>query len=159
MAYMKVIERGKEDKYSDLDSYHDLIHYCCFDSSKVVCTGYVNISSLSSAANEMAEVARTAHKEFGKRITHTIITFSPDELKHISMDSLNRIAQRCLEHYSSRYQVVYGIHGTPVAHIHMVMNRVSFVDGKKYPDRYQDRICFWQHVQDILFDYNIRLWK
>lgn len=159
MAYIKVVERGKEGKYSDSESYHDLIHYCCLDSNKVVCNGCANIKSLDFAADEMAEVTRAAHKEFGKRISHTIIIFSPNELKHVSIDSLNRIAQRCMEYFSLRYQIVYGIHDKPVAHIHMVMNRVSFVDGKKYPDRYQDRQCFWTHVQDVLFDYDIRLWK
>mgnify|MGYP000414122011 CR=1 FL=1 len=58
-----------------------------------------------------------------------------------------------------RYQVAYYIHWEPNPHIHMIVNRVSFVDGKKYPDRFADRQAFWQHVRYVLNGYGIFLCK
>ena len=69
------------------------------------------------------------------------------------------IAEACGRFFADRYQVAYYIHWEPNPHIHMIVNRVSFVDGKKYPDRFADRQAFWQHVRYALNGYGIFLCK
>ena len=159
MAYMKIVERGNENKYTDLDAYYDLISYWSCDPLKVVATGFANVTSIEQAAEEMEQVTRRFKKAYGKKVSHIIITFAPEELKYRSNESIQWIAEACMRYYADRYQVVYGIHNYPRPHIHMIFNRISFLDGKKYPDRYEDRDRFWVHVYRVLANYNIRLWK
>lgn len=156
MAYMKVAERGKGYKYKDDDTYQDVIQYCC-NPLKMVSFGLVNLQSLETAPAEMEHTAQKFKKAFGKRISHIIITFGPQEAR--SIFTVEQIAKRCAQYYAGRYQVFYCVHRTSTIHIHMILNRVSFIDGKKYPDRYEDRWGFWCHLHRVLDDYGIWLWK
>lgn len=156
MAYMKVVERGRSYKYKDDDTYEDLIQYCC-NPMKMFSFGLVNLQSLETAPNEMEYTAQKFKKTFGKKISHIIITFSPQEVRSIS--TVEQIARACAQYYAARYQVFYCVHRTSTVHIHMIINRVSFIDGRKFPDKYEDRWSFWSHVHRVLNDYGIRLWK
>jgi len=153
---MKIVERGKNYKYKDNEAYRDLICYCC-NPLKAAHIGTVNLKSIETAAVEMEAVTQRFHKEFGKRLSHIIISFSPQEVQTVS--KVEWIARACAQYYGDRYQVLYCVHATSNIHIHMIVNRVSFVDGRKYPDKYEDRQAFWCHVHHVLRDYGIQLWK
>ena len=144
MAYMKHVGKSQNDKYKDLNTYSDIIAYCC-NPQKTCSVGFVNVSSIQNAANEMELIARKGRKSSGKRICHIVITFSPEELSFRSLETITTIAQRCMQYFSEKYQVLYAVHTYPHSHIHLVFNRVSFVDGKRYLDRYEDRerFCFF----------------
>lgn len=156
MAYIKVVERTQSHKYRDDNTYDDLIHYCS-NPAKMASYGLINLHSIETAPSEMEMIAQTFKKTFGKRISHTIISFSKQEVSTISL--AENIAAVCASYYANRYQVFYCVHMEPNPHIHMIMNRVSFVDGMKYPDKYADRSSFWQHVRYVLNGYGIFLWK
>lgn len=156
MAYLKIVERSQTHKYRDDDAYSDLIRYCC-DPMKMVAAGVLNLESVETAAAEMELTAQQFKKGFGKRISHIIIAFCKKETQSIA--ALNDIAKACALYYADKYQVLYCVHMEPNPHIHMIVNRVSFVDGKKYPDKYADRHGFWQHAYCVLNEYNIQLWK
>lgn len=156
MAYIKVVERSQPHKYRDNSTYHDLIHYCC-DPTKAAAVGLINLQSIDTASAEMEFVAQKFKKEFGKKISHTIIEFNKQEVPSVSI--AERIASACAQYYAASYQVFYCVHMEPNPHIHMIINRVSFVDGKKYPDKFADREGFWRHVRYILNEYGIFLWK
>jgi len=117
------------------------------------------VSSLEAAAVEMETVASQARKSSGKKICHIVVAFSPEESRAHSVSIISDIAQKIQQYFGSRYQIVYVIHGYPHKHIHIVFNRVSFVDFKRYPDRYEDRDRFWYYLYQVLDCYNIRLWK
>lgn len=156
MAYMKVVERNQSHKYKDNDSYRDLIQYCC-NPAKVIHVGWINLQSIDTAPEEMKQTARRFKKEFGKRISHIILAFKPGEAP--SLDHVIQIADQCLQYYSSRYQAIYAIHREPSLHIHIIMNRISIFDGKKYPDRYEDRYKLWAYIRNIMRCHDIQLWK
>lgn len=156
MAYIKVVERGQAHKYKDNGTYQDLIQYCC-NPLKAVAVGVVNLQSAETAAAEMEYTAQKFKKAFGKRISHIIISFSRQEVKSVS--AAEQIARACAQYYAGSYQILYCVHMTSNLHIHMIVNRVSFIDGKKYPDRYEDRSNFWFYVHRVLDRCGIRLWK
>lgn len=157
MAQLKFIERDKNGRRIFHPSYHDLIYHCCFVPNKVIHTGHANIKSLFFASCEMEQVARAARNDSFNYVCHMIISFFPDEVKDISTETLDHIAQLSINYYAPRYQIVYGIHNTSISHIHIIMNRVSFIDGTLYLNEYQDRHGFRNHVQQVLSNYNIQL--
>lgn len=157
MAQLKFIERDKNGRRIFHPSYHDLIYHCCFVLNKVIHTGHANIKSLFFASCEMEQVARAARNDSFNYVCHMIIAFSPDETKDNSMETLDHIAQLCINYYAPRHQLVYGIHNSSTPHIHIIMNRVSFIDGTLYLNEYQDRHGFRNHVQQVLSTYDIQL--
>lgn len=157
MAYMKNVGKSRTDKYKDLDTYRDVIAYCC-NPQKTYRIGFANVSSVQTAADEMELAASKGRKSSGKKICHIVVSFAPEELRYHSINTIDYIAQRCMRYFASRYQVLYAIHDYPHPHIHLVVNRVSFVDGKRYLDRYEDRERFWVFLHGILSNYGIRLW-
>ena len=158
MAYMKFVGKTDTEKYKDDATFKDLINYIG-NPMKAISIGFANVNALETAADEMETVAMQGRKSAGKKICHIVITFAPQELRCLSMNTLEGIAKRCVNYFAARYQVVYAIHNYPQDHIHLVFNRVSPVDFKRYPDRYEDRERFWTFLHHILFDYNIRLRK
>ena len=156
MAYMKVVERRQPYKYKDNDSYRDLIQYCC-NPAKAIQIGWINLQSINTAPEEMEQTAQLFKKEFGKRISHIILAFKPGEVNSLTL--AKQIADQCLQYYSAQYQAIYAIHKEPSLHIHIIMNRVSICNGKKYPDRYEDRYKLWAYIRSILKYHNIQLWK
>lgn len=57
-------------------------------------------------------------------------------------------------YYGKRYQVFFGIHGnTDHRHIHFVMNTVSYIDGKKYAEGYDDFFKFREYVNTVVESY------
>ena len=158
MAYVKFI--GNEDgaKYKDSDSFNDLICYIT-NPEKAISIGFANVTSLATAAVEMQAVAAQGRKSSGKKICHIVVAFSPEESRAHSVSIISDVAQKIQQYFGSRYHLVYAIHSTPHKHIHIIFNRVSFVDYKRYLDRYEDRNKFWYYLYQILACYNIRLWK
>ena len=158
MAYMKNVGKGNSYKYKDLDTFADVISYCC-NPQKAYAIGFANVSSIQNAAKEMEVVSVQGRKSSSKKICHIVISFSPQDLRLCSIDTINHIASMCICYFSVRHQVLYAIHDHPHPHIHLVFNRVSFVDGKRYLDRYEDRERFWVFLHGLLNHYGIRLWK
>ena len=156
MAYIKFVERTLPYKYKDNSTYEDLLRYCG-NPEKAVAAGVFRLESLTTAATEMQCIAQQFHKDYGTRIQHIIIAFTKRETHTLSM--VQFIADACGRFFADRYQVAYYIHWEPNPHIHMIVNRASFVDGKKYPDRFADRQAFWQHVRYVLNGYGIFLCK
>lgn len=158
MAYMKFV--GKQDiaKYKDMDSFRDVISYI-INPKKATSIGFANVSSPEAAPAEMEAVSIQGRKSSGKKLCHIVISFSHKELQWISQTTMDDIATKCLQYFSPRYQVVYAVHACSHEHIHLVFNRVSPFDFKRYPDRYEDRNLFWMFLYHLLSNYNIQLWK
>ena len=75
-------------------------------------------------------------------------------------------ADRIAGYYGDRYQIIYGVHRShrnnrhgliaSYLHIHMIMNSVSFVDGKMYADNKGDTQRFLEHIKKVTGDHH---WK
>jgi hypothetical protein len=120
--------------------------------------GYINVSAFERAAEEMEAVAMQARRAYSKKICHIVISFSDVELSRHHRNTIDGIAMQCMNYFSGRYQCVFVTHELPNKHIHLIINRVSYVDFKRYRDRYEDRQDFWVFLQRLLRGYGIPLW-
>lgn len=91
----------------------------------------INCESCETAFAEMQETKRRFGKSGGVVGYHFIQSFAPGE---VTPEQAHRIGMAFAEKlFGSRYEVVVGTHLDKAhLHNHIVINSVSFVDGKKY---------------------------
>ena len=91
----------------------------------------INCESCETAYAEMQETKRRFGKSGGVVGYHFIQSFAPGE---VTPEQAHRIGMAFAEKlFGSRYEVVIGTHLDKAhLHNHIVVNSVSFVDGKKY---------------------------
>ena len=136
MAIYKVIGVGEHGKYFDEESYSNVVGYAV-DPSHACYAGCAGLESVDTAAEEMLDTAKEFHKNSGKRVRHSVLSF--DERDNITPERANQFAQEIIQHYAPEYQIVYAVHdNTDDVHIHFVMNQISYVDGHRYWGKYED---------------------
>lgn len=145
MATYRVIGVGEHKKYFDEDSYHSVINYI-FSHAKSIGG---NTHSAETSADEMLYVANQFHKNSGKRLRHSVLSFSKKE--RVTANLANNYAIGIKEFYADEFQIVYAVHNnTDEVHIHFVMNQISYIDGHRYAGKKQDYYAFKQFVQNII---------
>ena len=90
------------------------------------------------ALEDMKRTKRAWNKMDGRQYKHFIQSFPPDE--KITLETANEIAGKLVEQSSlfQGYEVCYATHrDREHIHTHMIVNSVSFEDGKKF--RYSNR--------------------
>ena len=147
MATYKVTGIGEHRKFFDDNSYIDCINYI-FNPQKAAYIGGCNVSSAQMAALEMEQTAIAFNKNSGKRIRHSIVSFTQQE--HITPEQANSYAQKIIQHYAREYQIVYAVHtNTDEVHIHLAMNQISYLDGHRYEGKKKDYYDFLQHIRCV----------
>ncbi len=147
MAIYKVTGIGERKKFFDESSYKDAIHYI-MDPKKALYFGEANVSSITSAADEMLRVAINFGKNSGKRLRHSILSFNDSDV--VTPEMADAFARQIITHYSPYFQIVYAVHtNTRHVHIHFVMNQISFVDGHRYYGKKQDYYSFQRHMKSV----------
>lgn len=150
MATYKVIGVGQHKKYFDGNSYHDVINYIFGHASSIG----GNVQSAETAADEMLYVANHFNKNKGKRLRHSMLSFSKGE--RVSPEIANNYALGIIQYYADEYQIVYAVHNnTDEVHIHFVMNQVSYKDGYKYTGQKKDYYGFKKYIESIIGTYVI----
>lgn len=118
----------------------------------------INCSSPEKAYREMQKIKEAYKKTDGVLGYHFIQSFPPGEVTPEQAHEIGVAFAR--ELFGERYQVVVGTHlDREHLHSHIIVNSVSFVDGKKYhssPLSYyntvrttSDRLCRENHLQVI----------
>ena len=98
------------------------------------------------ALEDMKRTKRAWNKMDGRQYKHFIQSFPPDE--KITLEAANEIAGKLVEQSSlfQGYEVCYATHrDREHIHTHMIVNSVSFEDGKKF--RYSNRQL--QELKDL----------
>lgn len=148
MAIFKVV--SPKGHYKDVETYLELLKYL-YNPQKTPNRLYVErgISSRESAALEMAAVTSAFGKNDGTKVRHSILSFAPEE--QLSRRDAYEIAYRMTDYYADKYQIVAVVHeNKSYLHIHLVMNTVSFVDGRKYAGKKDDYRRFLAHTSNVL---------
>lgn len=147
MATYRVIGVGEHGKYFDDKAYPDTVNYI-LNHEKAQYAGGCGVTSLATAAQEMEQTAETYHKNSGKRVRHSVLSFDAEE--HISPEQADQFAREILHHYEPEYQMLYAVHtNTDDIHIHMLMNQISYVDGHRYRGKRQDYYAFLKHMKHV----------
>ena len=105
----------------------------------------------SNAFEQMRETKRTFMKEDKRQGYHFIISFKENE---VNPDVAYKVTEKFVKEYiGDRYEAVFVVHdNTDHIHSHIVMNSVSFVDGKKYRYEKGDWAKFIQPIVNRLCD-------
>jgi len=134
----------------------NLVHYV---KNKAVYYGGGAVDP-NHAAEQMAMVRRVFDQQNGSLMYHFILAFSDVESKHhCNYAGLREDAYTICNYFSSAYQIIFGIHHKDDRwHIHFAMNRVSFIDGRKYrSDKRADSELYYT-VRAACFVDNLQLY-
>lgn len=149
MAVLKIIGVGEESKYHDDQAIANVIHYIgCDGAAATRLAGGIAVYP-PNAIYEMELLSAAYGKQSGARLRHFVLSLSPEE--RLSVERMQILAWDVASYYGARYQIVWGIHEEKKhKHIHFAMNRVSYIDGKKYPGDKKDYYDFIKHVKQSL---------
>lgn len=147
MAVYNVAGIGQPRKFFDDNAYYDAINYI-LNSEKAIYAGYSMMSSLETAAEEMEQTAIRFNKNSGKRLRHSVLSFSANE--NVTPEQADEFAAQIIQHYLPQYQIVYAVHNnTDNLHIHFVMNQISCIDGQRYRGKKKDYYDFQRHMKRV----------
>lgn len=160
MAVFKVKTQVREDlrsqvgdqKYHDENATEDVLKYIMREDK--VENGYVGGFAVNptSAADQFEMIAQVYGKNYGVRLRHMILSFSPEE-KIDAYDAKN-IAYQVASYYGNDYQIVWACHtDARCLNVHMVMNTVSYQTGKKYDGSKADYYDLKNHINEVLRPY------
>lgn len=156
MATFTIVGAGQEDKYCDDNALRDVINY--------ITRGYQLPDNMigaygvtkNCAAIEMELVSRAYWKYSNCRLRHWVVSFSEED--NVTLEEVRQIADRSAAFYKSRYQIIYAIHtDTDNIHVHFVMNRISYRDGKAYSGKYSDYYDYRNHLSKLCGRYGVKL--
>ena len=118
-------------KYHDLDSYYDTINYITQQTKTI--HNYIGHIGLDAPdyAGSMYSVAEQFGQTDGVHIRHFIVSFAPWEA--VTPDVANLIGWEIIGYLGRMFQAIFAVHeDEPQLHLHIVINAVSFIDGRKY---------------------------
>lgn len=117
--------------YKTPKDMHNLINYILNEEKDVLTGGNILFNSPDAAYNKMMLVKKNYRKTDGRLMRHLIFSPSDDENRFFSEEDLYDIAiQICM--LFEGYQAIFTIHrNTGRNHIHIAINTVSYIDGKK----------------------------
>lgn len=150
MAVIKIVGVGERGKYFDDEAIGSVLNYAMQTYKtcpELIFTGH--ISNITTAAQEMEAVAIQFGKNSRKRLRHTVLSFSPQELGDIRL--LAEIAQQIAAYAGYIYQTVAIVHlDREHPHIHIIMNTVSWLNGLKYRGTKEEYYQFKKYINDLL---------
>ena len=145
-----------EKKYHDDQAVEDVIDYVLreYKAPKELIGGFA-VNPLM-AKGQFAMIAQAYGKDFGVRLRHMILSFSPDE--ELSLNDAKNIAYQVAAYYGYEYQIVCACHtDAHCLNIHLVMNTVSYRNGIKYDGSKADFYRFRNHINGILAPYGMHV--
>ena len=115
--------------------------------------------SPKKAYEQMTTVKKYFGKTSGNQLMHFMISFNEN------MDTVDKCKEATYEiakYFGERFQVCYAIHYDPncdengvvrsLYHLHMIVNSVSYVDGKMFSKGKDDINRFMHYISDIIND-------
>ena len=154
MATLKIIGVGEVAKYHDLDSYDSVVRYIQRQDKTVprFCGGIA--VNPAQAALEMQILTKAYRQEEGSCLRHMVLSFTPREID--DMGHANGLAFEIAEYYGGSYQITWAVHGDKRhIHIHFIMNKVSYLNGKKYHGTKKDYYDVINHTKTVLWQLGI----
>ena len=147
MATYEVVGIGEHRKFFDDNSYRDAVNYATRNNT-LHYAGGANVTSLATAAEEMRDTSISFHKNSGKRLRHSVLSF--DSRENVTPEKADMYAKQIIQHYAPTNQIIYAVHDdTDNLHIHFVMNQISFQDGHRYEGKKRDYYDFQRHIRAV----------
>ena len=95
-------------------------------------------------------------KTDGRQVRHIILSFSKNEIL-CNYEAMEYGYQIC-HFFGDRFQIVFALHtDTDYAHLHFVLNTVSFVDGFKFSAGLPDYLALRSYIQSLMPHWRVEL--
>ena len=153
MGFLKLIVKQNAGK----EYLRNAVNYITENADACFYSG-INICP-EKAYMQMRNVKKYFGKTSGKQLVHFVVCFN-NEVDDIT--TAKRYARKIVEYYKSRYQILYAIHqelrhtksgyAKSWFHVHIVINSVSFVDGKMFADNKKDIGRFMEYISKVVGD-------
>lgn len=150
-----VVVKSKRDTYGKKRGYlYKALNYLYDNEKALHIGGYgVSIHNLKETYFQMLFVKKYFHKTEDNPLMHFIISFD-DDVK--SYDKAKLYAIKIGSFFKCRHQILWCVHRKERRnshyHLHMIVNSVSFVDGKLY-DSSPDNLCdFCKWIENVTGD-------
>lgn len=139
--------------YLNTDAVHNVINYVLTDKPSnqlcQFCGGrYVYFNDIDMAVSHFMKTKYIYQQEDSKQIIHLIISFSPTETMNEVL--LLNIGYLIASRYAN-FQTVFAVHTDQAhLHLHMAINTVSFLDGKRYHYGKDESFILKELIKDYL---------
>lgn len=153
MGFLKLIVKQNAGK----EYLRNAVNYITENADACFYSG-INICP-ERAYKQMRKVKKYFGKTSGNQLVHFVVCFNNDV---DDLATTKKYARKIAEYYKSRYQILYAIHqelrytksgfGKSWFHVHIVMNSVSFVDGKMFADNKKDIGGFMEYISKVTGD-------
>ncbi len=153
MGFLKLIVKqnaGKEYLRNAVNYITENADACCYSG--------INICP-ERAYKQMRKVKKYYGKTSGNQLVHFVVCFNNEV---VELATVKKYARKIAAYYKSRYQILYAIHqelrltksgyAKSWFHVHVVMNSVSFVDGKMFADNKKGIGRFMEHISEVTGD-------
>lgn len=150
MVVVKIMPNG----YMDKNAVADLIHYVMKDKRTGEYVRYrgslgVDSYSIERMVEQFQIVKGAFDKTGGRQVRHFIVSFSDDE--NMGPFCTYAIGFKIAEYFGDCHQVVFGVHeDTARLHIHLIINTVSYIDGKMYSKGPNEAKKLEQYIDGIV---------
>ena len=133
-----IIFKRIDKPYMEPECVKSVIDYIFRNNGNVnTYIGGLNIIEPINAAEEFNMVKSYYGKTAGTQLRHYIVSLEPKD--HCIPYMAAELAYLICAYYGDRYQSVFSVHSnTNYLHVHIIVNSVSFVDGKKLHENIGD---------------------
>lgn len=145
-----VLVKSKRDTYGADSCYlYKALNYLYDNEKALHIGGYgVNPYNLEETFKQMMFVKKYFHKTGDNPLMHFIVSFD-DIVK--TYNQAKWFAIIICQYFKDRYQLLWAVHrktrGDSKYHVHIIINTVSFVDGKLYNSSREELVRFCSHIQ------------
>lgn len=152
MARIKVIR----NTYGGDEYLWNGCHYIHDPKKAIVSGGYgVNYSNPVAVYTQMKTIKKMFNKESGNPLAHIIVSFSGSVN---DLETALKYADVCAVYFSNRFQVYYCLHnkdaGCSHYHVHMIINSVSYKNGKMISTGDDTMSPYTEFVSKLLNEYS-----
>lgn len=143
-------------KYHDDEARKTVIEYITQPAKAIHrYMGASEHTTIPTAAEDMAAVAKHFNKDSGVRLRHFVLAFHPKELSN--PETADEIGREIIDFLGLEYLAVYAVHeNEDHLHIHIVINAVSHITGHRYRGAKKELYNFIFILKIMLKKYNIR---
>ena len=150
MGFSKLRAAENKSRYKNTGSIKSLIKYILRDKA----TGehvrfyggtYVDVIDSANTLQQFQAVKKYFKKLNGRQVYHYILSFpqsvsAPEEVYQIGLETVRT--------FFAGYQTIFSVHeDTDNLHIHIMLNSVSFLDGKKWHINYKEYFALKNEIE------------
>lgn len=110
-------------------------------------------SNAENMWRQMQDIKEYYRKTERKQAYHYIVSFDKEEMLHIGLKESLEIGYKVCGFFHG-FQAVFGVHTNEEnLHIHLILNPVSYINGKKYTMNKSGLSDLKRHVNNVVMEY------